>query len=157
EMSPRTLSVRARVSKDERQSPGNAPADSGRPTRQPRCCGTASPCGAGIVLRRKLLPQSAQTSSRKRAMLSLRGGLRRVARRHSSRFARVQYPEAGEIALAALFELQPAERHPFIDLRFAAWQPIAIDRMTGSKGAAMTEMPRPNRRRDAQAGRTRRR
>src|SRR5262249_25132985 len=28
EMSPRTLRVRARVSKDERQSPGNAPADS---------------------------------------------------------------------------------------------------------------------------------
>jgi hypothetical protein len=28
-----------------------------RPTREPRCCGTASPCGAGIVSRRKLLLQ----------------------------------------------------------------------------------------------------
>jgi hypothetical protein len=28
-----------------------------RPTREPRCCGTASPCDAGNVLRRKLLLQ----------------------------------------------------------------------------------------------------
>src|SRR6516225_1988218 len=35
----------------------NAPGAQDRPTRELRCCGTASPCGAGIVLRRKLLLQ----------------------------------------------------------------------------------------------------
>src|ERR1700732_4597857 len=35
----------------------NAPADSNRPKREPRCCGRASACGANIVSRRKLLLQ----------------------------------------------------------------------------------------------------
>ena len=33
-----------------------------RPTREPRCCGSTSPCGAAIVLRRKLLLAEAETA-----------------------------------------------------------------------------------------------
>jgi hypothetical protein len=36
--------------------------------REPRCCGTASPCGAGIVLRRELLLQRERAHARREAI-----------------------------------------------------------------------------------------